>query len=100
MFGNRAVCTDCSCQQTREGYTVALHIFHALAARIATDFAVIVAVFLASPTPRATVYAPCSLSNHFGSYGQVEPNAHLTVVVASWSASSEPTSTARDRRER
>jgi len=35
--------------QTREGYTVALHIFHALAAGIAMAFAVIIAVLFGQP---------------------------------------------------
>jgi hypothetical protein len=35
--------------QTREGYTVALHLFHALAAGIALAFAVIVAVLFGQP---------------------------------------------------
>jgi hypothetical protein len=36
--------------QTREGYTVALHIFHALAAGIAMAFAVIIAVLFGQPS--------------------------------------------------
>jgi hypothetical protein len=43
---------------------------------------------------------PCSLSNRFCSHGHVRPNGHLTVVVASCVASSEPTSIVRGQRER